>query len=123
MHLRVTDELLATMRKAAAHCGLSLSEIVWKACRSLSRVPDTETMREKRRRVGTFLDVPHVCAPDVTKTGKCEIQVRGELPPGLNLGILRERIYDKCVAALGVRVQPFRTNLREGVDYLVAQSE
>lgn len=123
IHIRITPELLDIMRRVGEMHGLSVSAIVHKAIYGLMALPPTLMLAQYRKRAGISIgDEPHLYAPQITKAGPVQLQVRGRFPDILTFSSndLREKIYDKCVYALSrPRREEYRTTLREGVDYIV----
>lgn len=108
--IRITSELAEIVRQTCEACGLDVSSVCQRVCRSLETRP-----------------LSHVCEKTncVTRAGAVRLRWRGELPEGATAQQFRDRLYDKCADALErtAHVTPFSTPLVEGRDYIVREVE
>lgn len=108
--VRITEDLAEIVRRTCEACGLDVSSVCQRVCRSL----ETHPLSHKRENCEC-----------VTSAGRVRLRWRGELPEGVTAQAFRERLYDKCADALEhtARVEPFSTPLVEGRDYIVKEGE
>ena len=108
--VRITTELAEIVRRTCEACGLDVSSVCQRVCRSLELRP-----------------LSHICENSkcVTNAGRVRLRWRGELPEGVTAQAFRERLYDKCASALEhtAHIEPFSTPLVEGKDYIVREVE
>ena len=131
LHLYVTDALMDEVRRVCDGTGLTPSECVRRAMRSLaSEGMMTDYERKYRTAHGIRTGWPRRDAPDVTAPGKNDLRVRAPAKLAQTLPDrqrLRERLHDVCAESLERRAwqarDRFETSLVEGRDYVVINEE
>lgn len=109
--LKMTKELKTLVESAAAHCGLSVSEIFRAVRRGIGR-----------RGLPVIQSVANDC---MANAGNTAIPVRGfALPDNVSPRQFRIALAARCREALRSRpVQSYQTDLREGIDYTIVDQE